>query len=68
MFFRNLTLFRFSATAGKSLGELDTLLGEHPLRACGPLEMFTRGFVSPLGPDEEVMTRTLGHHTLFSLG
>ncbi len=68
MFFRNLTLFRFSSAAGKALDDLEARLGEHPLRTCGPLEMFTRGFVSPLGPDEEVMARTLDKFTLFSLG
>lgn len=68
MFFRNLSLFRFSSAAGKALDDLEALLGEHPLRSCGPMEMFSRGFVSPLGPDEEIMTRKLDKFSLFSLG
>lgn len=68
MFFRNLTLFRFSAHAGKALDDLESHLAEHPLRPCGPLELFTRGFVSPLGPDADVLSRTLDKFSLFSLG
>lgn len=68
MFFRNLSLFRFSPAVARELDGLDEALAKHPLRACGPLEMSTRGFVSPLGRDEEALTRTLGHCTLFTLG
>ncbi|HET6631472.1 MAG TPA: recombination-associated protein RdgC [Rhodanobacteraceae bacterium] len=68
MFFRNLTLFRFSAAAGRELGHLDEALASHTLHPCGPLEPATRGFVSPLGRDEEALTRTLDQRTLFSLG
>lgn len=68
MFFRNLTLFRFSSALVSQLDDLDQALSRHMLRPCGPLELFTRGFISPLGPESEAMTRTLGHHTLFSLG
>lgn len=68
MFFRNLTLFRFSAATARELDGLDDALAKHPLRSCGPLELSTRGFISPLGRDEEALTRTLGHCTLFTLG
>lgn len=68
MFFRNLTLFRFSTTTARSLRDLETALGRHPLRACGPLETATRGFVSPFGPESAVLSHTVGKATLVTLG
>jgi recombination associated protein RdgC len=68
MFFRNLTLFRFSPSVAKSLKDLDAALADHALRACGPLELATRGFVSPFGPDSEVLSHTVGNATLLTLG
>lgn len=49
MFFRNLTLFRFSPAVADDLQHLDDALDDHRLRPCGPLELFTRGFVPPVG-------------------
>jgi recombination associated protein RdgC len=68
MFFRNLTLFRFSADIAADLARLDEALDGHRLRPCGPLEMTTRGFVSPLGRDEDAMSRDIGHCTLVAVG
>jgi recombination associated protein RdgC len=68
MFFRNLTLFRFSATVATDLERLDEALGEHRLRPVGPLEMGTRGFVSPLGRNEEALTHNVAAHTLLTVG
>src|SRR6185312_2243949 len=68
MFFRNLTLFRFSPSVAKSLKDLDAALADHALRACGPLELATRGFVSPFGPDSEGLSHTVGNATLVTLG
>lgn len=68
MFFRNLTLFRFSAHLSGELQDLDAALANHPLRACGPLEVATRGFVSPFGPESEVLSHTVSNATLFTLG
>ncbi|SRR5579883_361688 len=68
MFFRNLTLFRFSSEVAKTLADLESVLAEHALRPCGPLESMTRGFVSPFGPESQVLTHTIGHTTLFTLG
>ena len=47
MFFRNLTLFRFPTSL--DLSELETHLSECTLKPAGPLEMSSRGFVSPFG-------------------
>lgn len=68
MLFRNLTLFRFSASAARSLNELDAVLAKHALRACGPLEVATRGFVSPFGPDSEALSHRVGKAILVTLG
>jgi recombination associated protein RdgC len=68
MFFRNLTLFRFSPAVAKTLGDLESALADHALRPCGPLESVTRGFVSPFGPESGVLSHRVGHATLFTLG
>jgi len=69
MYFRNLTLFRFSPAVAADLQRLDAALGDHRLRPCGPLEMVTRGFVPPVGTgDDAALTHTVQHRTCFTLG
>jgi len=68
MFFRNLTLFRFSSPVAETLAGLEASLAAHALRPCGPLESVTRGFVSPFGPESEVLTHKIRDATLFTLG
>lgn len=69
MFFRNLTLFRFSPAVADDLKRLDEALGEHRLRPCGPLEMFTKGFVPPVGRGEEAaLTHAVKHCTWLTVG
>lgn len=69
MFFRNLSLFRFSPAVVTDLDRLDDALTEHRLRPCGPLEMFTRGFLPPVGRGEEApLTHALKRCTLVSVG
>ncbi|GAB3779584.1 recombination-associated protein RdgC [Dyella agri] len=69
MFFRNLTLFRFSPAVADDLKRLDEALGEHRLRPCGPLEMFTKGFVPPVGRgDEAPLTLAVKHCTWLTVG
>lgn len=70
MFFRNLTLFRFSPAVAADLERLEEALGEHRLHPCGPMEMSSRGFISPLGRDEDdaVLTHSVGQCTLVTLG
>lgn len=53
MFFRNLTLFRFPTTT--RLDELDSGLDECQLKPVGPLELSSRGFISPFGRDSDVL-------------
>lgn len=68
MFFRNLTLFRFSEAMADSLADLDGPLEQKRLRPCGPLEQSTRGFVSPHGRSAEALTHKVGPYTLVALG
>lgn len=67
MWFRNLTLFRFSESAAKALKSLDTKLDKHRLRPCGPIELSTRGFISPLGRHEEPLTHRVGDFVLVNV-
>jgi recombination associated protein RdgC len=64
MFFRNLTLFRFSPDVAGDLSRFDEVLPEHRLRPVGPMEFTTRGFVSPLGANDEAMTHVVGPYTM----
>jgi len=66
MWFRNLTLFRFSKSVSKSLKSLEENLGEHRLRSCGPIELATQGFVSPYGRDEDALLHELGKFSLLT--
>ena len=66
MWFRNLTLFRFSENAAKSLKKLDEKLDELRLRACGPQELATQGFISPYGRAEEALTHAVANYTMFT--
>lgn len=68
MFFRNLTLFRFPEGIEKRFRKLDAQLGEHALRPCGPLELQTRGWVSPYGRGEEMFALEQGPLALLALG
>ena len=66
MWFRNLTLFRFSKSSAKSLKTLEAKLDNHRLRPCGPIELATQGFISPFGRDEETMLHEVGHFRLLT--
>ena len=66
MFFRNLTLMRFPTTT--KLDELDTGLDECQLKPVGPLELSSRGFISPFGRDAEVLAHVQGDATWLSVG
>jgi recombination associated protein RdgC len=68
MWFRNLTLFRFSPAVAKSLKTLENDLVEKRLRPCGPIELATRGFVSPFGRNEDALVHRTGEFALLTLG
>lgn len=61
MFFRNLTMFRIPKPLADLLRDIPALahsLGEAPLKPVGPLEMFSRGFVSPYGRHYEQLVHS----------
>lgn len=66
MFFRNLTLFRFPTTT--KLDDLATGLGECQLRPVGPLELSSRGFISPFGRDSDEFSHTRSDATWLAVG
>ena len=66
MFFRNLTVFRFPAST--KLDDLDTGLDECQLKPVGPLELSSRGFVSPFGRDSEVLAARQGDAIWLTVG
>ena len=68
MWFRNLTLFRFSPAVAKSLKSLEDDLAEKRLRPCGPIELATRGFISPFGRNEDALTHRTGEFALLTIG
>ncbi len=67
MFFRNLTFFRFPASVDFS--QIDTQLPEARLKPVGPLEMSSRGFISPFGRDEaEPLSHRVGNALWLTVG
>ncbi|HEY0502966.1 MAG TPA: recombination-associated protein RdgC, partial [Lysobacter sp.] len=66
MFFRNLTLFRFPTTT--KFDDLDSGLTECQLRAVGPLELSSRGFISPFGRDSDEMSHKRSDATWLAVG
>ncbi len=66
MFFRNLTLFRFPTSL--DFTQLDDLLPEAALKPVGPLEMSSRGFISPFGRNAEALSHRIGDAIWLSVG
>lgn len=66
--FRNLTLFRLPDNAIPKQKALDKALDGAQLRSPGPLELATQGFVSPFGRHSEVLTHSVGPHSLLTFG
>ncbi|MCD7096910.1 recombination-associated protein RdgC [Stenotrophomonas sp. MMGLT7] len=67
MFFRNLTFFRFPSAIDFSA--VDALLPHAQLKPVGPLEMTSRGFISPFGRDEqEVLSHRTGEFLWLTIG
>ncbi|MCL1636132.1 recombination-associated protein RdgC [Luteimonas sp. SX5] len=66
MFFRNLTLFRFPASL--DLSELDTHLADVRLKPVGPMDLSSRGFVSPFGRDAEALSHRIDDAVWLTVG
>ena len=68
MLFRNMTLFRFPLSMREALESLPDRLPDHALRPLGPLELSTRGFVSPFGRGDERLSHRVGDCLLLNMG
>jgi len=67
MFARNLTMFRFPTSV--DFLAVDALLPNVRLRPVGPLEMASRGFISPFGIEEqEVLSHSTGSFLWLTVG
>lgn len=67
MFLRNLILFRFPTATDFS--EVDALLPQMQLKPVGPLEMASRGFISPFGREETaVLSHRIGDWLWLTVG
>lgn len=66
MFFRNLTLFRFPTSL--DLSELDAHLAEVKLKPAGPMDMSSRGFISPFGRDAEALSHRIDDAIWLTVG
>lgn len=66
MIARNLTLFRFPTAA--KLDDLATGLDECKLKPVGPLELSSRGFISPFGRDSDELHRQIGDAIWIAVG
>ncbi len=66
MFFRNLTLFRFPTSL--DLSDLDSQLAECALKPVGPLELSSRGFVSPFGHHGEALSHGIEESLWLTVG
>lgn len=66
MFPRNLTFFRYPTT--HSLAALPQGLQECALKPVAPLELSSRGFVSPFGRDSDELLASIGAATWITIG
>lgn len=68
MWFKNLSLLRLPAEFKLAADTIEGTLAEHPLRSPGPLEMETRGFVTPFSRADAALTLGTEGALLFCLG
>lgn len=66
MFFKSAVIFRFNPSLDFS--QLDELLPEAALKPVGPLEMSSRGFISPFGRGEEGLSHRISDAIWLSVG
>ena len=68
MWFKNLSLMRLPADFSLSAEPFETAIAEFPLRSPGPLEMETRGFLTPFSREDAALSHGAGDALLFCLG
>ena len=66
MYFTNLQFFRFPPT--HDFSQLEQLLPEAALKPVGPLELSSRGFVSPFGRGEQALSHRIGQFVWLTVG
>ena len=66
MWFKNLALYRLPADWNVSAAELEEKLAQRALQPCSPLEMLSRGWVTPSGTGR--MLHTVNQQHLIALG
>ncbi len=66
MWFRNLVIYRLPDDWSVSPADLEAQLARRPLQPCGPLEMSSRGWVTPSPAGR--LVHTVGPHHLIALG
>jgi recombination associated protein RdgC len=64
--FKNLTMFRFPPSL--DVEGLDDALQECTLKPVGPLELSSRGFISPFGRDETGLSHRIGNTIWLTVG
>ncbi len=68
MWFKNLSLMRLPADFTLAAEPFESALAEHPLRSPGPLEMETRGFLTPFSREDAALSHGSQDALLFCLG
>lgn len=68
MWFKNLSLMRLPADFTLAAEPFESALTEHPLRSPGPLEMETRGFLTPFSREDAALSHGNQDALLFCLG
>jgi recombination associated protein RdgC len=68
MWFKNLSLLRLPRDFSLAADHFEQALAEHPLRSPGPLELETRGFLTPFSRDDAALSHGSGDALLFCLG
>ena len=68
MWFKNLSLMRLPADFSLAAEPFESALAEHPLRSPGPLEMETRGFLTPFTREDAALSHGSQDALLFCLG
>ncbi|MEO0576645.1 MAG: recombination-associated protein RdgC [Pseudomonadota bacterium] len=67
MWFKNLRAFRMTYDAGLNPDKLEAALAENTFTPCGKVDLARAGWVSPLGPNGEMLTHTVGTMTMVCL-
>lgn len=65
MWFKNLSIYRFTSPIDLSADALEGALSINEFNPCGNMDFSTYGWVSPLGKDSEILTHTVGSCTMF---